>query len=386
MLTKEFVVSWRDYVLKGDRMDLIPFFVVDRPISLEILRDVMLKYPSIKIGLMTHALTSTNFMRKFNKFPKDRFYSEREKELSKNLIKMSDSGIFNKNGCNLTYEELFKRYETLGVEYGIIIDFLKDSEKTIKSALKGLKIYKQSKYNFKLVAVAQGGDLDEYLKCYNKLQEYFEYIAIGGLLKKISNSARYVRVRDENFMYNILTIIRKDYSPDWLFALGCYHPSRHERFNEIGIWGSDYKGWIFNYTPRLEVLLELNKELKNYELNNGIDKSFKKALDDLEKKYLEINRLRNKWKNERDPKKKKVYYNIIKKEVQKLSDLMVKLGSWRLTNIYNNEIQGEYKELMRKYNIVLNYSDQGWRFKEVQHYIEREVYGKIKQNSGYSSM
>ena len=365
---------------------LTPFFVVDRPISLEILRDVMLKHSSIKIGLMTHALTSTNFMRKFNKFPKDGFYGDREEELSKNLIKMSDSGIFNKNGCNLTYEELFKRYEAIGVEYGIIIDVLKDSEKTIKSALKGLKIYKRDKYNFKLVAVAQGMDLDEYLKCYNKLQEHFEYIAIGGLLKKIDNSARYVRVRDEKLMYNVLTIIKKDYSPDWLYALGCYHPSRHERFNEIGIWGSDYKGWIFNYTPRLEVLLELNKELKNYELNHDIDRSFRKVLDDLEKKYLEINKLRNKWKNERDPKKKRGYYNIIKKEMQKLSNLMVKLGSWRLTNIYNNGISREYKELVRKYNIILSYDDQGWRFKEVQHYIEREVYGKIKQNSGYSSM
>ncbi len=386
MLMKEFVVSWRDCVLKGDRMGLIPFFVVDRPISLEILRDVMLKHSSIKIGLMTHALTSTNFMKKFNKFPKDRFYGDREKELSENLIKISDSGIFNKNGCNLTYEELFKRYEALGVEYGIIIDVLKDSEKTIKSALKGLKIYKQDKYNFKLIAVAQGRDLDEYLKCYNKLQEYFECIAIGGLLKKIDNSARYVRVRDEKLMYKVLTIIKKDYSPDWLYALGCYHPSRHEKFNEIGIWGSDYKGWIFNYTPRLEALLELNKELENYELHNGVDKSFKKALDDLKKKYLEINKLRNKWKNEKDTKKKRCYYNIIKKETQKLSNLMVKLGSWRLTNICNNGISREYKELVRKYNIILSYDDQGWRFKEVQHYIEREVYGKIKQNSGYSSM
>jgi len=221
---------------------LIPFFVVDRPVSLDILKDAMVKYPSTKIGLMTHALTSTNFMRKFNKFPKDKFYDNREEDLSKNLIKMSDSGIFNKNGCNFSYEELFKRYEVLGVEYEIIIDVLKDPGKTIKSALKGLKIYKQNKYNFKLVAVAQGKDLDEYLKCYDILQEHFEYIAVGGLLKKIENSARYVRIRDESFMYNVLITIKKDYSPDWLFALGCYHPSRHEKFNEIGIWGSDYKG------------------------------------------------------------------------------------------------------------------------------------------------
>lgn len=373
-------------MVRGEIMGVIPFFVVDRPISLEILRDVMLKHSSIKIGLMTHALTSTNFMMKFNKFPKDRFHGNREEELSKNLIKMSDSGIFNKNGCNLTYEELFKRYETLGVEYGIIIDVLKDSEKTIKSALKGLKIYKQNRYNFKLVAVAQGRDLEEYLKCYDKLQEHFEYIAVGGLLKKIENSARYVRVRNESLMYNVLTTIKKDYSPDWLFALGCYHPSRHEKFNEIGIWGSDYKGWIFNYTSRLEVLLELNNELKNYELSNGVDRRFKEILNEIEKKRQQIKNLKNKWKEERNPKKKRNYYNMIKMETQELANLMNKLGSWRRINVDNNGISKEYKELIRKYNIILSYDDQSWRFKEVQRYIEREVYGKIKQNSGYSSV
>lgn len=371
---------------RGEIMGVIPFFVVDRPISLEILREVMLKHSSIKIGIMTHALTSTNFMKKFNRFPKDRVYGDREENLSKNLIKMSDSGIFNKNGCNLTYEELFKRYEVLGVEYGIIIDVFKDSEKTIKSALKGLKIYKQNRYNFKLVAVAQGRDLDEYLKCYNKLQEHFEYIAIGGLLKKIKNSARYVRVRDENLMYNVLTAIKKDYSPEWLFALGCYHPSRHQKFNELGIWGSDYKGWIFNYTPRLEVLLELNNKLKNYELNNGISRHFKKALDELEKKYQQINNLRKMWKNERNPKIKREYYNMLKKETQILLNLMNDLGSWRLRNIYDNGTSKEYIELVREYNLILSYDDQYWRFKEVQQYIEREVYGKIKQNTGYSSV
>jgi len=367
-------------------MSVIPFFVVDRPISLEILREVMLKHTSIKIGLMTHALTSANFMRKFNKFPRDRFHGNREEELSKNLIKMADSGIFNKNGCNLTYEELFKRYEMSGVEYGIIIDFLKDSEKTIRSALKGFKIYKQNKYSFKLVAVAQGGDLDEYLKCYDRLQKHFEYIAIGGLLKKYENSARYVRVRDESLMYNVLTAIKKDYSPDWLFALGCYHPSRHEEFNEIGIWGSDYKGWIFNYTSRLDVLFELNKELRHYELNNRVDKRFKETLNEIEKRYQQINKLREMWRNERDLEMKRKYYNRMKAKIQELTNLMNKLGSWRWLNVRNNGVSREYKELVRKYNVILSYDDQGWRFKEIQRYIEREVYGKIKQNISYSSM
>jgi hypothetical protein len=42
-------------------MTLIPFFVADRPASLHILRGVMLKYPRIKVGIMTHAFTTQNF-------------------------------------------------------------------------------------------------------------------------------------------------------------------------------------------------------------------------------------------------------------------------------------------------------------------------------------
>jgi len=364
------------------RQHLIPFFVVDRPISLEILRDVMLKYPSIEIGLMTHAFTSNNFIRKFNEFLKDRMCESREDELPRNLIKMADSGVFNKNGCHLTYDELFRRYEMLGVEYGIIIDVLKDSRKTIESAFKGLRIYERNekKYNFKLVAVAQGKDLDGYLKCYEKLQEHFEYIAVGGLLKKIENSARYVRVRDESFMYDVLRTIKRDYSPDWLFALGCYHPSRHKNFEEIGVWGSDYKGWIFNYTSRLDVLVRLNKELRAHELNNGADKNFKKVLNKAEKIHQNIEKLKKIWKNEQDTKKKRKYHSEIKKEINKLKDIMSELGYRRRKNIHGSS--REYTELVLKYIYILGYDDRTWRFREVQKYVEREVYGRITTSSG----
>lgn len=361
-------------------MGLIPFFVVDRPISLEILREVMLKHSSIKIGLMTHALTSGNFVEKFNKFPLDKEVGDDEEELSQNLIKMSDSGIFNKNGCNLTYEELFRKYEMLGVKYGIIIDTLKDAKKTIESALKGLRIYKSNreKYHFKLVAVAQGRNLDEYMKCYQKLQEHFEYIAVGGLLKKIENSARYVRVRDENFMYKVLTTIKKDYSPEWLFALGCYHPSRHKKFDEIGVWGSDYKGWIFNYTPRLEVLLELNRKLKAYELNNGVGMYFRDVLNEIDKIHQSIENLKRVWKSEQEIKKKRIYYDMIKENTEKLNKMLEKLNYWRMKKVHGDGISAEYTELIKRYNAVLNHNDRLWRFKEIQRYVEREVYGKIK--------
>ncbi|MDI6851957.1 MAG: hypothetical protein QMD82_08525 [bacterium] len=214
------------------RGKLIPFFVADRPASLLILKGVMLKHPDVKVGVMTHALTTKNFIQVFSKFPyklnllyESAYFLDKEDILAKNLIKIADSGVFTRNGCTIAYNELFERYNWLGVEFGVIIDVLKDYKETIQSAMKGLKIYTENKhkYHFKLIAVAQGKTMEEYLKCYEKLQQQFEYVAVGGLLKKSENSARYVRVQDEQFMYDVLTAIKRDYSPEWLFALGCYH-------------------------------------------------------------------------------------------------------------------------------------------------------------------
>jgi hypothetical protein len=86
-------------------------------------------------------------------------------------VKMADSGIFGKNGCDLTYEELFRAYRLMRTEYGIIIDVFGDCEATIRSAAKALEAYDEDKDHFNLVAVAQGETVDEYLRCYEKLKE-----------------------------------------------------------------------------------------------------------------------------------------------------------------------------------------------------------------------
>ena len=251
---------------------LIPFFVADRPASLYILKGIMLKYPDIKVGIMTHAFTTKNVQMMFKSFPYNIPFKyensnllRNELTLYENLVKMTDSGIFSKNGCIIDYKELYERYNYMGTHYGIMIDVLRDTKATLKSAEKALIIFERNKkkYKFNLVAVAQGDCLEEYLNCYSKLFKKFEFIAIGGLLKKIKNSARYVRVRDEKFLFSILEVIKKEFNPDWLFALGCYHPKRHKKFEEIGVWGSDYKGWIFNYKQK-------NKFINSYESENTI--------------------------------------------------------------------------------------------------------------------
>lgn len=222
---------------------MIPFFVVDRPISLEIIKG--LKIPAgQKIGLMAHANTSENFRKAFRDYPR------------KQTVKMCDSAIFHESRFENDYDKLFGRYEQMGAQYGVMIDVLGDSKQTLKSAEIALKKYAREPHKFKLVGVAQGTTEKEYLHCYDQLKELgFKFIAVGGLLQKRERTARYMNVRDVSLMESVLRQIREDFDPDWLFVLGCLHPSRLTLFNELEVWG-DYKGWIFEYEKRDESLAE----------------------------------------------------------------------------------------------------------------------------------
>lgn len=231
---------------------MIPFFVVDRPISLEIIKG--LKIPAgQKIGLMAHANTSENFRKAFHDYPREQ------------TVKMCDSAIFHESRFENDYDKLFRRYQQMGADYGVIIDVFGDPKQTIKSAELALEKYNSKTHKFKLVGVAQGTTVDEYLECYDELNEIgFDFIAVGGLLQKRERSARYMNVRDESVMESALRQIREKFDPDWLFVLGCLHPSRLDLFKELEVWG-DYKGWIFEYEKRDESLAEgLNKLCNNH--------------------------------------------------------------------------------------------------------------------------
>jgi hypothetical protein len=232
---------------------MVPFFVVDRPISLEIIKG--LKIPvGQKIGLMAQANTSANFRRAFRDFPRNQ------------TVKMCDSAIFHTNRFKNGYDNLFQRYQEMSADYGVMIDVLSDAKATLKSAKLALKAYDKQDHKFELVAVAQGKTVKEYLECYGELREYgFEYIAVGGLLKKRERSARYMNVRDESLMEDVLKGIRERFDPDWLFVLGCLHPSRLKLFKELGVWG-DYQGWIFEYEKRDESLRDGLQKLSSNHL------------------------------------------------------------------------------------------------------------------------
>lgn len=249
-----------------------PFFVADRPMSLRVLKGLDLtENQNIRIGIMAHANTSQNFQEYFRDYPCDNFdfcdaiggpckhkdniegCPARQRILAR-TIKMCDSGIFTKEGATLTYDELFSAYRRMGVQFGIMIDVFGNAEETIISARQGWEVYQQFRDDFEFVAVAQGQDLDEYLYCYSQLRNIgFEHIAIGGLLRKRDNTVRYVNVGDEDFMEKVLREVRIQFPNDWLFALGCFNPNRVDLFEELDVW-ADYKGWIFRYDKRDQVL------------------------------------------------------------------------------------------------------------------------------------
>jgi hypothetical protein len=239
---------------------MIPFLVADRPISLSIIKGIALP-PGAKVGVMGQATTtSLHFRELFRGYPQsvNAIYQNGQpsnKIILTQTIRMVDSGIFGKDGCNLSYDELFSMYEYMTADYGIIIDVLRDVSTTLESARLARRKYQEKQYSFSLVGVAQGTNVSEYMKCYEKLIKLgYQHIAIGGLLQKRQNTARYVYVRSHDLMEEVLKEIRKNFDPKWLFALGVFHPKRIDLFQECGVWGSDYKGWLFNYEKKGNVI------------------------------------------------------------------------------------------------------------------------------------
>jgi DNA-binding Lrp family transcriptional regulator len=264
-------------------MKIVPFFVADRPMSLRLLKGLPLeKYPDVRIGIMAHANTTLNFQKAYHDYPCDDFdYCDAvggpcqfkhnldlcptRRHILGHTVKMCDSGIFTREGAMLNYNQLFEAYVRMGVEYGIIIDVFRDPQATLKSAQEALIAYEPFKDQFKLVGVAQGITPEEYIQNYEDLKALgFSYVAIGGLLRKLENTARYTKVRSEEVMYTVLETLRDKYPDDWLFALGCFHPNRLEKFKKLNVWG-DYKGWIFKYEKRNTTL---NTQLEKFASNH----------------------------------------------------------------------------------------------------------------------
>lgn len=334
----------------------IPFFVADRPMSLEALQHCEIHKQDAFFGLMGHANTTRNFQKKFNEFPDN------------NIYKMVDSGVFTKEGCKLEYKNLFDIYDRMGADYGIMIDFLKDKNKTLESANLALESYENQSRRFNLVGVAQGNNLKEYMDCFDELRSMgFNFLAIGGLLEKKVNSARYVHVKDEKFLKNVLEEIRSVYPNRWVFTLGCYHPKRHNLLKDYGVFGADYKGWIFNYKTPKQILEIKNRELKNDEKELCLENT---NLNDL----LE----------ERDSIHKQTYTkktSTEKKELERelrLIDNKILENRKKIAKKANNENYSFNIKNFEKFLKMNRTSKRKHRFNQIKGYLYRNVYSHFK--------
>ncbi len=214
---------------------MIPIFVVDRPASLRILSG--LTEHKGEFGILAHAFTSGNFKKQFSDF---------------NLatVKVGDSGIFQKK-TDYSYSQIFRSYEAMGVNYGIIKDYFRDRKKTLESAELAIKEYQNGTKSFKLIGVAQGKSVAEYLQSYREQRELgLDIVAIGGLLDKIPNHVRLVKVKHDIMLRNVLRAVRTNFPSDKIFPLGVFNRRRLQFFNQVDVWASDYKGWIFKYNKK----------------------------------------------------------------------------------------------------------------------------------------
>ncbi len=255
---------------------MIPFFVVDRPISLDIVKGYWSFQTTVAYGLLSNALTTQRFRKLLARYPcadggrcltcgiseAPAEMCDVGIELRSHVTVFGDSGIF-AGKARLTYETLYNRYDEMNADYGAVVDFLADPTRTVASAVAAVEIYNQMQPRFKLVLVAQGNTVAEYLACYQELRNIGDFpIAIGGMLRRRANTARYVALAKSDLLEAVLTKIRSQFDPDWLFVFGAYHPSRHTMLAELGVTGSDYKGWIFNYEHRRDMLSRVLSPIK----------------------------------------------------------------------------------------------------------------------------
>jgi len=366
---------------------MIPFFVADRPASLSILKGVLLRHPNTRVGIMTHVFTSKNLHRIFAEFPfqpgllhEDEKLVRNESVLAESLVKMTDSGIFSKDGCTIDYDELFCRYEEIRTDYGIIIDVFRDAMATLKSAERALRAYdgKRKRRSFKLVAVAQGNNIEEYLECFRKLRENFEYIAIGGLLRKRENTARYVYVRNKDLLRTVLESIRKEFNPPWIFALGCYHPSRHQAFEHLGVWGSDYKGWIFQYQHKRDLVHQLTSSLSHIGPSEEVSQRFAGLITLTNNKRSKLLSKERQWRTATDKRKKRDFWKRIgglRKELRELHDELLDEGQ---NLARRNHLPREHRDALRQLARLVSQNEQRLRFAQTRRYIEEHVYAHLE--------
>jgi hypothetical protein len=376
---------------------MIPFFVVDRPMSLNIIKTFFVKHPGVRFGLMTHALVSKGFRELYAEFPCDRsscwLRKDREpcnskricpagKLLRDSVTRVVDCGIF-ADGKRPPYPRLFDVYDQMKADYGIMKDFLGDPKRTLRSAREAIRFYGQRDRSFELILVAQGRTPEEYASSCESLAALgVGKLAIGGLLVRKVNSVRYASAGTMESIEEVLAAVRKRFPRRWLFVLGCYHPKRHSLLERHGVLGSDYKGWIFNYEHRLDLLADANQHLWEYETKGRLKTALEKKARKRQALWADVARARRgyattKNSSEDASQKKAAYRKTLRIQLSQMSDVDGELAHLRHEHAKRDGLPRAYKALVATYRGLVNRTDKEVRVAGVHRYMAAEILPRI---------
>jgi len=377
---------------------MIPFFVVDRPMSLNIIKTFFAKHQGVPFGLMTHALVSPRFRQLYADFPCDKsgcwlrrdhgqcHRSEpcaKALQLRSSVVKAVDSGIF-ASKPRPAYPDLFRIYQEMGANFGVMIDALGDASWTYDSAVEAVSIYQREDRTFDLILVAQGKSVDEYVKSSAQLAELgVGKLAIGGLLNRNDRTVRYASAGSMRRMEAVLSAVRVALPEKWLFILGCYHPQRHELFEKYNVYGSDYKGWIFNYKHRLEKLAQVHSELLGFEEKLRRDLPMLKIASKRSEIWREAAKVRKNYATTRnrsgkDTEEKAKHRQSLDALLTRLQELDSMLADNRWEEAHCDGLPEEYSRLAACYRRLVGQTDQEVRVGGVHDYLARQVLPKLE--------
>lgn len=381
---------------------MTPFFVVDRPMSLNIIKTFFANHPGRQFGLMSHALVSGNFRSLFASFPcqpANCWLCQRKSadgmgcnsvivrdEIRANVQKIVDCGIFSADR-QPPYAELFDIYEAMGADYGVMKDVLGDARRTVESAKRAVDIYSRRKRTFRLVLVAQGKDTNEYLRCSEKLCSMgVGELAVGGLLNRKVRSARYSSAGPMQRMDEILTCLRGQFPERWLFVLGCYHPKRHQLFEKHGVFGSDYKGWIFNYRHRFDQIAEASRKLAATEavrpdLQTISSRAALREQLGRQAAELRIAYATTKNSSAKEALRKAEHREKLLEIVGQMELVDRDLVRLRADAVACNGLPQHYKEAFGDYQTAVRETEQNVRVTEVHRYLAAEILPKLTSSA-----
>lgn len=213
-----------------------PWMVADRPNHLEVLADAAEQ--SDHFGVLARAdVTGT--------------VEDLIAEIDVPVI--IDNGAFAQAETDEDLIELFDAFDRMQADFGLLPDVIGSRQETNDLFAQAMRLRERGRRSWEWtpVGVAQGETPAEYAdSLWDIYQMGADHIAIGGLLETVGcRSGGHATGQAE--LLDVLADIRdrepRIWEETWTFALGCHHPDRRPRFEDLGVVGADSKRWLFQY-------------------------------------------------------------------------------------------------------------------------------------------